>query len=90
MFAGISIQLEDIETDLNSQQEQINNITEDVDFVETQGASHNVRLDVVEADVDELERANVDIIDRLTIMEEIVLGRICSLTVDCRVTFIFV
>ena len=63
------------------QQVQINNIAEEVDFLEENDVIQDTRLGSVEDDVDEwddritaLEVANVDITDRLTTMEKIVLG----------------
>ena len=63
------------------QQVQINNIAEEVDFLEENDVIQDTILDAVEDDVDEwddkitaLEVANVDITDRLTTMEKIVLG----------------
>ena len=41
--AGISIQLEDVESDLDLQQVQINNIAEDVDFVEDAWLSYRIQ-----------------------------------------------
>ena len=78
--------------DLETQQTQINNIAEAVDshdseiiFLNEDVSSQGERLDSVENEVDEwddkitaLEVANVDIIDRLTIVEEILLGEVLS------------
>ena len=70
-FAGISIQLDNVESDLDLQKVQI--------------ASHDVRIDEVEDGLDELddkitalEVANVDITDRMTTVEEILLGNVIS------------
>ena len=67
--------------DLDAQQTQINNIVQDVDSVETRVESQEERLDIMENDVDvwddkitALEVANIDITERLTIVEEIILG----------------
>ena len=92
----ISIQLEVVENNLDLQQTQINNITEEVEFHDSEITSlaenditQNVRLDSVEDDVDEwddkitaLEVVNVDITDRLITVEEILLGEISYLKID--------
>ena len=75
------------------QQTQINNISEDVEFLESEVISLNedvfsqdVRLDTVEDYADELddkitalEVSNVDITDRLATVETILLGWVSSL-----------
>ena len=80
----------EINSDLDIQQIQINNIVEEVDALDTQVMSleendftQDVRLDIVEDDVDEwddkitaLEVANVDIQQRLKTVEEHLLGEI--------------
>ena len=60
------------------QQVQINNIAEEVDFLEENDVIQDTRLNSVEDEVDEwddkitvLEVANIDITDRLIIVEEI-------------------
>ena len=77
---------------------QINNIAEEVDFhdaqissLEDNDVSQDVRLGVVEDDVDEwddkitaLEVANVDIQQRLTTVEESLLGNTCYLKIDSK------
>ena len=76
----------DLADDLHAQQTQINNIAEEVDFLEENDITQDARLGTVEDDVDEwddkitaLEVANVDIIDRLITVEEILLGNTCNL-----------
>ena len=85
---GISIQLTDVESGLDLQQRQINNITEEVNFLDAEVSSlgqndviQDDRLDSVEDNMKELddkitalEVANIDITDRLIILEEIILG----------------
>ena len=93
---GIGIQLEDVESDLDLQQTQINNIAEEVEFhvseitsLEENDITQDVRLAFVEDDLDywddkitALEVANVDITDRLITVEEILLREISNLKID--------
>ena len=75
----ISFLIKVVEEELDAQQTQISNIEVDVSL-------HDERLDVMEDDVDvwddkitALEVANVDITDRLTTVEELLLGNMLYL-----------
>ena len=75
--------LTEVEDNFDAQQVQISNIAEDVDLVKTQVELQGERLGIVEDDVDiwghritALEVSNVDVINRLTTVEDIILGKV--------------
>ena len=84
VFAGVSIQLEDVEI-------QVNSIAGEVDLHDSQIALQEERLDIIEDDVDEwddkitaLEVANDEIVDRLIVVEENILGKINFLRINSQ------